>query len=46
MEEIAPDANDIIVTKPRYNAFLGTDLTFILKDIIYDFAGAFFPLIC
>lgn len=33
MEEIAPDANDIIVTKPRYNAFLGTDLTYILNGL-------------
>ena len=33
MEEIAPEANDIIVTKPRYNAFLGTDLTYILNGL-------------
>ena len=33
MEEIAPNANDIIVTKPRYNAFLGTDLAYILNGL-------------
>ena len=33
MEEIAPKADDIIVTKPRYNAFLGTDLEFILNGL-------------
>ena len=33
MEEIAPTASDIIVTKPRYNAFLGTDLTYILNGL-------------
>jgi nicotinamidase-related amidase len=33
MEEIAPQPEDIIVTKPRYNAFLGTDLEFILNGL-------------
>lgn len=33
MEEIAPEPNDIIVTKPRYNAFLGTDLIYILNGL-------------
>ena len=33
MEEITPDPNDIIVTKPRYNAFLSTDLTHILNGL-------------
>ena len=33
MEEIAPEENDIIVTKPRYNAFLGTDLPYILNGL-------------
>jgi len=33
MEEVAPQPEDIIVTKPRYNAFLGTDLEFILNGL-------------
>ena len=33
MEEIAPLPDDIVVTKPRYNAFLGTDLPFILNGL-------------
>lgn len=33
MEEIAPTPDDIVVTKPRYNAFLGTDLQFILNGL-------------
>jgi len=33
MEEIAPKAEDIIVTKPRYNAFLGTDLVYVLNGL-------------
>ena len=33
MEEIAPEPGDIVVTKPRYNAFLGTDLEFVLNGL-------------
>lgn len=33
MAEIAPLPEDIVVTKPRYNAFLGTDLQFILNGL-------------
>lgn len=33
MAEIAPENDDIIVTKPRYNAFLGTDLEFVLNGL-------------
>ena len=33
MEEVAPDPSDIIVPKPRYNAFLGTDLEFVLNGL-------------
>jgi nicotinamidase-related amidase len=33
MEEIAPQADDILITKPRYNAFLGTDLEFVLNGL-------------
>jgi nicotinamidase-related amidase len=31
MEEVAPAPDDIVVTKARYNAFLGTDLEFVLN---------------
>ena len=33
MAEIAPLPADIVVTKPRYSAFLGTDLQFILNGL-------------
>jgi biuret amidohydrolase len=33
MEEVAPGPDDIVVTKPRYNAFLGTDLEFVLNGL-------------
>jgi biuret amidohydrolase len=33
MEAIAPGADDILITKPRYNAFLGTDLEFVLNGL-------------
>lgn len=31
MEEVAPEPGDVVVTKARYNAFLGTDLEFVLN---------------
>lgn len=31
MDEVAPEEGDIVVTKARYNAFLGTDLEFVLN---------------
>ncbi len=33
MEEIAPLPEDIVVTKARYDAFLGTDLQFVLNGL-------------
>jgi nicotinamidase-related amidase len=33
MEEIAPEPGDLIVTKPRYDAFLGTDLEYVLNGL-------------
>lgn len=33
MEEIAPEPDDLIVTKPRYDAFLGTDLEYVLNGL-------------
>jgi nicotinamidase-related amidase len=33
MEDISPEPDDIVVTKPRYNAFLGTDLEFVLNGL-------------
>lgn len=33
MEEIAPLPDDLVVTKPRYNAFLGTDLPYLLNGL-------------
>lgn len=33
MEEIAPEPGDLVVTKPRYDAFLGTDLEYVLNGL-------------
>ena len=33
VEEVAPESGDIVVTKARYNAFLGTDLEFVLNGL-------------
>ncbi len=33
MEEVAPAPDDLVVQKPRYSAFLGTDLPFILNGL-------------
>lgn len=33
MKEVAPAPEDLVVTKPRYNAFLGTDLPYILNGL-------------
>ncbi len=33
MEKVAPMREDIVVRKPRYNAFLGTDLEFVLNGL-------------
>lgn len=33
MEEVAPAPDDLVVTKPRYNAFLGTDLPYLLHGL-------------
>jgi len=33
MQEIAPESDDLVVTKPRYDAFLGTDLPFVLNGL-------------
>ncbi len=32
-QEVAPMPEDIVVRKPRYNAFLGTDLEFVLNGL-------------
>jgi len=31
--ELAPQAGDILIRKPRYSAFIGTDLVFVLNGI-------------
>jgi len=31
--ELAPEAGDILIRKPRYSAFIGTDLLFVLNGI-------------
>ena len=33
MEEIAPEPGDLVVTKPRYDAFIGTDLEYVLNGL-------------
>jgi biuret amidohydrolase len=33
VEEVAPEPGDIVVTKARYNAFMGTDLEFVLNGL-------------
>ena len=33
MAEIAPQPDDLVVTKPRYDAFLGTDLEYVLNGL-------------
>ncbi len=33
VEEIAPEPGDLVVTKPRYDAFLGTDLEYVLNGL-------------
>jgi nicotinamidase-related amidase len=40
MEEIAPEANDIIVTKPRYNAFLGTEICGDATNVCVHYTSA------
>jgi len=33
IEEVTPTPNDFVVSKPRYSAFLGTDLGFVLNGL-------------
>ena len=33
VEEIAPEPGDLVVTKPRYDAFIGTDLEYVLNGL-------------
>ncbi len=32
-EEVAPGPDDLVVQKPRYNAFMGTDLEYVLNGL-------------